>query len=179
MTEQCECDVTVDEARRGRGNINRYCPRYFEHLSDSQAKTLREQAERIRELIRERDVETTKAEGACDMAEQYAREAGHDITRHEVLRYVEQYWQSRGDHERRVTALETFHWDVCGLERDLADGLQSGAGAALAGDELARRVIARIKAVNPYTGRQSAAELFPRPQVPRTGTVPLPFDEAA
>lgn len=148
----------------------------FEAIAMSQAVTMARQAERIRELIREREAAKSTAEAAYDMAEQYARKSGHDIARDDVLRYVEDYWQARGNFERRCTELETFHWDILGLLRDLEAGIVDGRAMATPGRELAERVAARIKAVNQPGGRRKAADLFSRPAVPQQS---LLFGEAA
>jgi hypothetical protein len=115
---------------------------------------------------------------ALDMAEQYARKAGHDISRDDVLR-VEQYWEVRGQLESHVTSLETFHWDVNAIIRDLEDGITDGRSADITAVDLAGRVVKRLKAVNPYAGRRKSSELWPRPAAPMPVDVELPFGEAS
>jgi hypothetical protein len=158
---------------------DRWCQRYFEHLALSQAETLRQQAEHIRELIGDKDAAQSKAEAALDMAEQYARKAGHDISRDDVLRYVEHYWELRGRQEKHFSCLETLHWDVLGIVRDLEDGIFDGRAADIDAVDLAGRVVKRLKAVNPYAGRRKSSELWPRPAAPMPVDVELPFGEAS
>jgi hypothetical protein len=139
--------------------------------AERQATTAREQAERIRELIGDRDKAQSQTEAAYDLAAQYARKAGHDIDRDDVLRYIEQYWAMRSGFEKRTTELETFHWDVHLIATELTQGMQAGRAGDVSGAELAAKIVARIKAISPYGGRQKAAELFPRPTPPAAQTL--------
>jgi len=177
MTEQCECDVTVDEARRGRGRINRYCPRYFEHLSDSQAKTMREQADRIRELIRERNAAKGDAEKAFHIAVRYARQAGLNIAEEELWSFAEGYDNLAALFDKQNTELGHFY-DAIVFRLNikyLKELAKSGKG--LAPDEV-ERVSQFISACTGYVGSRSKPTLPKLPQVSADPAGSL-FDEAA
>lgn len=138
----------------------------YRDIAMSQAETLNEQARRIRELIRERDAARSDREAALDMAEQYARKAGVDISREDLIRGVEDYWRHRRDRESWVSKLETFHWDVLATVREIEDGISQG----LVGEEasgLAQRIAHRLRAANPLerTSRPKGP-LFARPVAP-------------
>ena len=138
----------------------------YRDIAMSQAETLNEQARRIRELIRERDSAKSDREAALDMAEQYARRAGVDVSREDLLRGVADYWRHRRDRESWVSKLETFHWDVLTTVREIEDGISQG----LVGEEvsgLAQRIADRLRSVNPLarTSRPKGP-LFDRPVAP-------------
>lgn len=138
----------------------------YRDIAMSQAETLNEQARRIRELIRERDAARSDREAALDMAEQYARKAGVDISREDLIRGVEDYWRHRRDRESWVSKLETFHWDVLATVREIEDGISQG----LVGEEasgLAQRIAHRLRAANPLSRTsRPKGPLFDRPVAP-------------
>lgn len=140
-------------------------PKDFETIAISQAEEMNKQAERIRELIRERDREKSNAEAAYDLAEQYARRLGVDIGRDDVLKYVEQYWDQRGGLEKRVNELETFRWDVFQIHRELKAASEDVLLATTCPD-LVPRLIKRIEAINRSGPARKKGELFPRPEAP-------------
>jgi len=171
--KQEDCDT----CRRHLAGYDPRCPHRWEHIACSQAEDVNEQAAQIRELIRERDREKSQAEAAYDLAEQYAREAGVDIGRHDTLRYVEQYWEQRGNFERDWTALEGFRWEVWQLEMELGKGLESRAGEPAPVDALTSRVLAErtrtwlnalLKAWRDKGGKSKRSpDLFARPAPPQ------------
>lgn len=163
---------------RSAGQLaHRDCPHYWEHLAISQSETIRSQGEHLRKLIRERRAAESQADGAYDMAEQYAREAGHDITRHEVLRYVEDYWRLRGSWEAHMATLEGFHWEVYRLITRLVIGEGSGQLAAENPVDLAHKIADWIRTASKGVSKGKGRDLFPRPIAPRP-TKPVEAGEA-
>lgn len=138
----------------------------YRDIAMSQAETLNEQARRIRELIRERDAAKSDREAALDMAEQYARKAGVDVSREDLIRGIEDYWRHRGDRESWVSKIEAFHWGVFATVREIEDGISQG----LVGEEasgLAQRIADRLRAVNPLSRTsRPKGPLFARPVAP-------------
>lgn len=169
--------IALDDCPTCRNGGDRACPRFWEHVACSQAKDLNRRAERIRELIRERDHEKSRAEAAYDLAEQYARKTGADINRDQVLRYVTAYWEQRGQFERAWTDLETFRWDIVQLvyvklENGLRKG-RNGEGAPIdhmSGREVAERIRDWVKSHPNFGGsaKRRPDELFGRPKAPET-----------
>lgn len=168
-----------DTCRHARGGPRASCPRQWEHIACSQAETMETRAAKIRELIRERDHEKSQAEAAYDLAEQYARRAGVDITRDDTLKYVEQYWQQRGNFERDWTALESFRWEVWQLVVQLDEGLLAGPNGepapvdALTGRVMAERVrdwlrILMRERLNLADKVKRRPDLFSRPEPPKS-----------
>ncbi|MER7077938.1 hypothetical protein SAMN02982929_07186 [Saccharopolyspora kobensis] len=135
----------------------------YQAIALGQAEDLKKQADRIRELIRERDAAKSETEAAYDLAAQYAERLGVDLARDEALKYVAQYWEARGGLEKRLSALETFHWDVLTLERELRTGAEREDLHPKV-RKLALRVAQRIVSVS--QGLRRGKELFPRPAAP-------------
>lgn len=138
----------------------------YKSVALSQAETLSKQAGRIRELIRERDAAKSDREAALDMAEQYARMAGVDVSREDLIRGVADYWRHRRDRESWVSQLETFHWDVLATVREIEDGISQGlVGGEASG--LVQRIVNRLRAVNPLArASRPKGPLFDRPVAP-------------
>lgn len=141
----------------------RACPQRWPAVAQHQAETIAEQADTIRALIAERDAAKDAAEGAYDLAEQYARRAGVDLTRQAALRYVAEYWRLRGDFERSWHRLELFHWDVLALELRLQRHEFPDGWSAC---QLADAVGAAIGEANPVGSARRQVSEWARPAAP-------------
>lgn len=144
-------------------------PACWEKVARRQAVELESRRLVNAELSRERAQADADREAALDLAAQYAERAGVSVERDEILRYVAQYWQSRGQLEKQWHLLEVQRWDTLCLVRDLekvASGRLRLRGVDSA-EGVARVVAGELTKLHSAAGpKRRSTDLFARPDAP-------------
>jgi hypothetical protein len=144
--------------------LDRYCPRYFEHLAHVQAETINAQAGRIQELIRQANDEKVKADRAFTIATGYARQAGVDITEDDVRGHAEHDDRLIELYARKNHRLDGFHDAI--VRTLYINYLQKLQGVGLSAEELGK-VCRFISSAADYANEHASAK-------PSTKQLPAP-----